>query len=104
MYCKFRCTKNCIYFNLCIKKQPCNCIIVASHLDSALYVSRQGSNASWGSQPPGSAPQEHLVSQQSKKPFFGVQKSVEEQLANKKFARLSRRFVSPGLSNRLSHP
>ena len=47
---------------------------------------------------------EHLVSQQSKKPFLGVQEGVRAQLANRMFARLSRQFVSPGLSNRLSHP
>ena len=65
---------------------------------------RDQTRAGVASQPRGSAPQEHLVSLQSKKPFLGVQKGVEVQLANKKVARLSRRFVSPGLSNRLSHP
>ena len=33
-----------------------------------------------------------------------MQEGVEAQLANSKFARLSRQFVSPGLCNRLSHP
>ena len=37
-------------------------------------------------------------------PFLGVQEGVEVQLVNRKFARLSRQFVSPGMSNRLSHP
>ena len=50
--------------------------------------------------------EELMMSQQSKSFVFlgGVQEGVEAQLANRTIARLSRQFVSPGLSNRLSHP